>query len=186
MSDASATTYLLSAPRSEVEFLRVDGIPTVVRKLTDLPMSEMPTVFDSTFTALFPLLNELGLTPTGPAFALHHRMPDETATFELGVPVDRALDGEVTTGEGVAFSPARLPTGDIAAVSHLGAYEGLGESWGIFLERITDGGARPQLPFWEVYVTEPGPDVNPTTLRTDLYTVVSGTGGSREGQDGPP
>lgn len=177
MSDTSETTYLHSEPRPEVEFLRADEIPTVVRKVTDLPMTEMSTVFDSTFRALFPLLQKLGLTPAGPAFALHHRMPDDTATFEIGVPVDRALDGETTTGEGIAFTPARLPAGSIAAVSYLGPYEGLGDAWGEFMERITEGGARPQLPFWEVYMTEPGPDVDPATLRTDLYTVIEAADG---------
>ena len=32
----------------------------------------------------------------------------------------------------------------------------------------------PAFPFWEVYVTEPSPDMDPATLRTDLVTLVTG------------
>ena len=30
------------------------------------------------------------------------------------------------------------------------------------------------MPFWEVYTTEPTPDMDPATLRTDLFTVLEG------------
>ena len=30
-------------------------------------------------------------------------------------------------------------------------------------------GRAPGSPFWEVYVTEPSPDMDPATLRTDLF-----------------
>ncbi len=173
MTDAS---YLQSEPRSDVEIFDVPAVSTVVQKVTDQPLSVMAEVFDSTFTALFPLLESRGITPTGPGFSLHHRMPDETATFEVGIPVDRPLDGEVTADNGVVFSPSTLPAGHIATVSHLGPYDGLSDAWGAFLQRVSDGGSRPQLPFWEVYVSEPGPEADPATLRTDLYTVIAETG----------
>lgn len=31
----------------------------------------------------------------------------------------------------------------------------------------------PSLPLWEIYVTEPRPDMDPATLRTDLVTALS-------------
>ena len=34
---------------------------------------------------------------------------------------------------------------------------------------IADG-REPAFPFWEVYVTEPTPDADPASLRTDLFT----------------
>jgi hypothetical protein len=34
-----------------------------------------------------------GLTPSGPAFALYHRAPDETADFEVGMPLTEPRNG---------------------------------------------------------------------------------------------
>lgn len=34
-------------------------------------------------------------------------------------------------------------------------------------------GEHPSLPFWEIYVTEPRPHMDPATLRTDLVTALS-------------
>jgi effector-binding domain-containing protein len=41
------------------------------------------------------------------------------------------------------------------------------------MEALAAGGTPPGTPFWEVYVTEPSPDMNPATLRTDLFTVLA-------------
>ncbi|AGF71525.1 GyrI-like domain-containing protein [Corynebacterium halotolerans] len=172
MTDTPDPSYLHAEPRTAVEFLEITRVPTVVRKMTDHPMSDMAAVFDSTFTALFPLLEVEGIKPVGPAFSLHHRMPTETSTFEVGVPVDRLLAEAVTTDSGVVLESSSLPGGSIATVSHLGPYDDLGEAWDEFTGRVMDGGAAPQLPFWEVYVTEPGPGADPASMRTDLYTMV--------------
>lgn len=175
MADNPATpnsAYLHAELIDTTEVIEVPEVNTVVHKLTDHPMSEMPAVFDATFQVLFSELANRGITPTGPAFSLHYRLPTETATFEVGVPVDRALDNEFTAGAGVTLTPSTLPAGKVARVSRLGGYEGLGPAWGDFIESVTAAAETPDLPFWEVYITEPTPDTDPATLRTDLYTRI--------------
>lgn len=167
------SAYLHSSPVAPTEFLEVPEVHTVVAKFTDFPMSDMPSAFDATFQALFPELEGLGITPTGPAMSLHYRLPAETATFEVGIPVDQALDNEYVTAAGITLTPSTLPAGRVARISHLGAYDQLGEAWEHFMQSVTDSGQRPNLPFWEVYVTEPTPDTDPATLRTDLYTKIA-------------
>lgn len=164
------SAYLHTDPITDIEFLEVPEVHTVIANFTDHPMTDMASAFDATFRALFPALAAHGLTPAGPAFALHYRMPTDTATFEVGVPVNAALDNEFTTDAGVTLTPSTLPAGSVARVSHLGPYERLGESWGTFMQSIAASGTQPSLPFWEVYVTEPTPDTDPATLRTDLYS----------------
>ncbi|MGP6174320.1 GyrI-like domain-containing protein [Corynebacterium sp. A21] len=167
------STYLQAEATSQVEFFEAEEILTVVQKFDNLPLSEMGGAFDSTFGALFPFLAAQGITPTGPAFSLHHEMPRENATFEVGIPVNQPLREAIITESGATLESSTLPTGRIARVSSIGSYDNLGESWGAFMKAIGDAGEHPELPFWEVYVTEPAPETDPDTLRTDLYCPVS-------------
>lgn len=164
------TSYLNAGPWAEVTFLEAPEIPTVVNVAHDYPMAEMASLFDTTFSALFPAMGSHGLHPAGAPFSLHHRMPTDTCDLEVGIPVDRALDGPVTTPAGITLTPSVLPAGRIAVVSYLGAYDGLGPAWGDFMGAVVAAGEQPDLPFWEIYVTEPTPDTDPATLRTDLVT----------------
>lgn len=172
-AERKTESYLQTTPLTEVEFLQVSAMNTVVHRAQDHPMLEMATVFDETFTALFPELAARDITPVGPALSLHHRMPTDTATFEVGIPVEPPLENVLTAENGVSLEPSTLPAGTIARISYLGPYEGLGEAWTAFMQAIAAHGKQPELPFWEVYVTEPSPEIDPATMRTDLYTLIS-------------
>ncbi len=162
--------YLLHPePRPAMVVVQVPEVPTAVVSVVDYPLDEMSTLFDRGFSALFPALAAAGITPVGPAFSLHHRIPTATGDFEIGVPVDRVLPEPIDV-DGVRIEPSVLPGGDVATVSHVGAYDALGEAWGGLMASVIADGREPAFPFWEVYVTEPSPDADPATLRTDLYT----------------
>ncbi len=169
-----STPYFLSEAVSDPEFIQAEAFDTVVVKFTDFPMKDMPAAFDSTFGTVFPVLGEQGITAIGPAFALYHRMPTDTATFEVGIPVDQPLANPFTTDTGVVIEPSRLPAGDVARVSYFGPYNALPEGWGTFMYALSTAGKEPDLPFWELYVTEPSPDIDPATLRTDLVVRIKG------------
>lgn len=154
-------------PHTDVTYLSSPRVPTVVRLAKDVAPDGMPAIFDETFTALVPALAERGIEIAGPAFSLHHRMPGATMTFEVGMPVAAPLDGELEAG-GITFVPSQLPAAEVATISHLGGYDGLGGAWGDLMQRVASDGRQPGLPFWEVYVTEPSPDMDPSTVRTDL------------------
>ncbi len=166
------SSYLLAEPHLEMAVLDVPEIPTAVSTFTDLPMTDMARAFDATFTALFPPLEAEGIRPAGPAFSRHSRMPTDSVDMQVGIPVDRALPRSVTTDSGITVIPSTLPAGRIAIVSHLGPFDGLGDAWARFMQAVSDAGHTPALPFWEVYVTEPSPDMDPATLRTDLVTLL--------------
>lgn len=137
-------------------------------------MSDMATVFDSTFEAIGPMIGDGSIRPIGSGFALHHRQPTETATFEVGLPVDTPMATSQAADNGVVLEASTIPGGQIARVSHTGPYDDLPEAWGAFVQAITDAGKNILLPFWEVYVTEPMPDGDPSTLRTDLFALIRG------------
>lgn len=161
--------YFNSEPRFKPAIIDAGEFPTVVVAQTGLAMDDMPRFMDGAFPALSAVMDENHIEPTGPAFSLHFRMPDETADLEVGFPVDKELFDEVLIGEDLRVTSSTLPADRLAAVSHIGSYELLADAWGSFLQWVEENGYSPALPFWEFYVTEPTPDMDPATLRTDLY-----------------
>ncbi|MGP6174321.1 GyrI-like domain-containing protein [Corynebacterium sp. A21] len=165
--------YLSAEPAFQVEFFDAPKVPTIVQKFKDFPMAEMTAAFDSTLEALFPHLKAEGISRTGPVFALHHRIPGETANFEIGVPVDKPLKRNVKTDSGVTLKHSFLPGGRAARISVLGGYDGLSSAWDTFVKAVIREGKMADLPLWEVYVAVSSPDSKTGNLRTDLYTSIS-------------
>lgn len=173
MTDAQPAPYYTGPARTDVEFLEAPEIPTVVQKFTDYPLSAMSQAMDGAVSALFPAMEAQGLHPVGPVFTLYERMPGVNATFEVGVPVDRPLTTPVTTPSGASLHGSVLPGGPIATVSHVGSYGRLGEAWGVFLEKVESAHRKAGLPFWEIYLTEPTPEADPESMRTELVIVLA-------------
>lgn len=164
---------LTEQPLSSLEVFEAQQIPTLVLKVHGQPMDRMPEVFDAAFRAIFPAMAQHGLSPSGPAFALYHRAPDETADFEVGMPLAQAAPSTIEAVDGMRLEPSWLPGGRAARISHLGGYDQLSAAWAGFMGQVAAAGAAPEMPFWEVYVTEPRPGMDPSQLRTDLFTRVS-------------
>lgn len=166
-------------PLGEIALLRGRTVPTVVVRVNDVPMATISGLFDAVFGSAFPAAFAQGLQPAGPAFALYTRLtdgPDAMADVEIGFPLDgpllEQLDDDPVEVEGLRVVASALPAGVVAVTSHVGGFDGLGEAWGRFLGEIGAKGMTPGIPFWESYVTEPSPDMDPATLRTDLYCLV--------------
>lgn len=154
---------------------------TAVVRVEGFPTAHMPILFDGVFSRLFPALGQAGAQPVGPAFSLYTQVPGETADLEVGIPVDRVLEGDADLGEidvpdGASFAlvaqTSVLPGGRIATAAHLGGFDGLGDAWQTFLGALETQGLTVAMPFWEVYTTEPTPDMDPADLRTDLFIAL--------------
>jgi effector-binding domain-containing protein len=140
-------------------------ITAVIRGVVD--MTALAAFFDSTFTRLPAVVAGQGAAITGPAFALYHGAPGATADLEAGFPTAAAVE----TDDDVVAS--RLPGGRVARLVHEGSFDQLGSSWGRLQEWIAAEGLAPGDDLWEVYVTEPSPDMDPADLRTELnWTIV--------------
>lgn len=130
-------------------------------------MADIAGFYDRAFPAVAEALGRQGATPTGAAFGRYHGPPGEVADLEVGFPTDREVeaDGEVRAGT--------LPGGRVAWLVHRGGYDGLGASWERLRVWITEQGLTPGDDLWEVYVTEPTPDLDPVDLRTELHWSVT-------------
>lgn len=168
--------YDASEPFTASRVVEAPEIPTAVVKLDDVPMYEMSSLMDGTFSHLADALAEVGIHPIGPAVVLHHRMPVDTADLEVGFPVDSPLTETLTLPSDYEVVGSVLPGGRVAAISHMGAYGGLADTWGAFTEDIGRDGEQMTYPFWEMYVSVPSPDVDPAALRTDLFSLLEPRG----------
>ncbi len=148
------------------ELLTIEPVITAVVKGTISP-KEVRDFFDRSFSVLAEAIKSQGVSITGPAFGLYRGMPDETMDLEVGFPTDRPIepDGSAEAGE--------LPGGQVARLVHAGSYDRLSEAWQRLGAWIAEQGLTPGETYWEVYVTEPSPDMNPDDLRTELNWPVS-------------
>lgn len=132
-------------------------------------MSELPAFFDRSFSTLAEVISAQGVTITGPAFGLYHSHPSDTIDVEVGFPIDRAIE---PSGDAVAGT---LPGGRVARVVHAGSFDGLGDAWERLVAWTVGQGIQTvETPFWEVYLTEPSPDMDPADLRTELNLPLEG------------
>lgn len=148
------------------EIVEVPETTTAVVRGT-VAMSDLADFFDSSFGVLREVLTKQGVTPTGAAFALYHGMPDESVTLETGYPTDGVIepDGSAEAGS--------LSGGRVARLVHAGSFDGLADAWQRLGTWIGEQGLTPSEDFWEVYLTEPSPEMNPADLRTELNWPVS-------------
>ena len=148
-------------PEPEPAVVTLEPATTAVIRRA-VPMDRLPEFFDGSFGALAAAVIGQGAGIAGPAFALYHGMPTDTVDLEVGFPTQRAV---VSDGDVVASA---LPGGRVARAVHAGSFDGLGPAWGRLRSWIDEQGLRAGETFWEVYLTQPTPDMDPADLRTEL------------------
>jgi len=133
----------------------------------EVAMAEMRDFFDRSFTLLAEVVGTDGAAITGAAFALYHRPLTESADLTVGFPTDRP----VSPRDGVEVG--ELPGGRVARVVHAGGFDGLGAAWEGLVAWAEARGHTLGPDFWEVYLTEPSPDMDPADLRTQLNWTIA-------------
>ena len=169
----SEANFNQAEPFSELTVFEATPTPAAVVEAMQVPWAQLPALFDKTFSALIPALQEAEAEVAGPAYALYTRAPSDTVDLEIGVPITAGLTQALPLGEDLIAIPSQLPGGSLAAMTYHGGYEGLSEAWAAFTNEVVEAGHHPGLPFFEVYVTEPRPDMDPADLRTDLFLTLS-------------
>jgi effector-binding domain-containing protein len=147
--------------RIEPELGDVEATSTAVIRGV-VPVADLAGFFDRSFATLASVMSAQGAVVTGPAFALYHGQPGETADLEVGFPTAETVrpDGDV--------EPSSLPTGRVARLVHTGSYDDLEASWEQLHTWIVEQAHQPGPVLWEVYITEPSPEMDPADLRTEL------------------
>lgn len=148
------------------EIHRVEAVPTVVVRGT-VQMEDLPAFYDGAFGRIAEALGRQGVSPAGAAFGYYLSEPSETFELEAGFPTAAPVtaDGDVVASE--------LPAGEVARGTHAGGYDGLGGSWEALVAWALEQGRTPAGRMWEVYVTEPSPEADPATMRTELNLLLA-------------
>ena len=149
------------------ELVEVDPATTAVIPAV-VTFAGLRDFFDQAFRTLPPAIIGQGRAITGAAFCLYHGIPAETFDLEAGF----VVDGKITPSGDVR--PGSLPGGRVARLIHVGSYDGLGGSWERLHTWVAANGLTRGDSWWETYVTEPTPDTDPATLRTELNLQVLG------------
>ncbi len=129
-------------------------------------IDKLPELLGELFGEVYTHILQHGQQPVGMPFSMYHAMDGVNVDFESGMPVASPLEGagRVQAGE--------LPAGTVAAVTHMGPYEALGQTWVALMEWIESQGLQPAGPPWEVYVTDPGAEPDQSKWRTDIFFPV--------------
>ncbi|MGC4154285.1 MAG: GyrI-like domain-containing protein [Propionicimonas sp.] len=153
---------IINEPVPEPTLLTVAEEPTAVVRHTGVTVADLPALFD----AGYPALAASGAPLSGPAFALYLGDPMAVFDLEIGFPVATPLPAAIPGA--VTVEPGVLPSGPAFVLTHFGSYDTLGESWGRLAAEAAARGFVPSLSF-ELYVSDPTPQTDPATLRTDLF-----------------
>jgi effector-binding domain-containing protein len=153
---------------AEPELVTIDPATTaVVRDM--VRTAGLRDFFDASFQALGRTVGAQGVAVTGPAFGRYRgAVAGEALDIEVGFVTDRAVRSEGRVQAGT------LPGGRVARVVHAGAFDGLGASWEQLRSWIADQCLSAAEDRWEVYLTQPSPELDPQTLRTELNWPVAG------------
>lgn len=160
---------LIDASEGWAEPVVLDDIAptaTAVVRHEGVTLNDLSGLFDTAFPRVAAAAFAAGNPPIGPATALYEGDPATTFSIEIGFPVSTPF------GDADGVLGSALPGGRVAVLTHLGDYETLSSAWKQLMEFLDDRGLHPGPQYGEVYVTEPGPDVDPATLRTDIFVVL--------------
>lgn len=107
------------------------------------------------------------VTPAGPWFTHHLRVPKSTFDFEICIPTDRRI---IPAGR---VKPGQLPATTVAQTIYRGPYEGLAAAWGELESWIVANGYVSGSNLWERYVAGPESGSDPSLWQTELNRPVT-------------
>lgn len=135
-------------------------IATVTEFSEAATLADLPSIFDSGYA----LLATAG--PIGPGYAIYAGDPRGVFDLEIGFPVAAgSIDPDPESGG--AFTANTFPAGSALALTHLGAYDTLGDSWARLMQHFVEKGLGAPRLTAEIYVGDPSV-TTAADLRTDL------------------
>lgn len=141
-----------SVPRQET---------AVIRLRCDV--KDISTVMGDAFSKVFEAVTRSGGVPAGPVFSRYFEFSDEVVDFEAGIAVESPFRGD----DGVKAS--EIGGCEAAVAMHVGPYDTLAETYERLQAWIAEHGHQPASVMWEVYLTDPQQEPDPSKWRTEVY-----------------
>ena len=126
----------------------------------EVARDDLPAFLDKALPEAAAYLQKFGVGPDGPAFARYTDAADGRWEVEAGYPATTPVGGQGNV------EPSELPACTAAVVTHVGPYDGLAAAHQALEGWLEEHGHTPEGGPWEVYVTDPHEDPDPSTWRT--------------------
>ncbi len=130
--------------------------------LATLPVAELPTWLGKAFSTVAEFLATLGSHPSGPPFARYHPLGSERFEVAAGFPVPTSIEG---AGDVQALV---LPGGPAASTVHVGPYDAMMPGYQAVAAWVAEHGGDVVGDPWEVYLSDPAAQPDPSTWRTEI------------------
>lgn len=126
------------------------------------PQDGLGPAFESALPRVWAALERAGTKPSGPPFARYLTGDPAAFDVEAGFIVAEPFAGVDDV------HAVELPAGESAVSVYTGPYQGLPAAWDALFAWMESQGRHMRSPGWESYVSDPGPDVDPATLVTEI------------------
>ena len=140
-----------------------------VDRSADLAAAGIAAAMESGFGEVIGFFGEKKITPASMPIAVYAEMPGpgRKMAFRAGFFVD-AAEASLASGTIIAGT---IPAGEAIRTVHSGSYASLNQTHSALWAAISEAGATPAMPIWEVYIDDP------TTLpedkvRTEVWRAV--------------
>lgn len=162
------TDLFVAGPWPTPTLLEAAGHHLAAVHHASVALADLPGAFDSSFPAIATAVASVGAHITGPAVALYVGSPSGPFELTVSFPVADPFPGPVEA-LGATVEAAKFPTGPVMVLTHVGGYDSLPASWDHLMSTLAAEGRTPGPRWGEIYVSEPAPDTDPATLRTDIW-----------------
>lgn len=128
--------------------------------------SEISQTLGSLYGQLMAFSGKNKITVTGAPFAIYHKYSVEEVELEAGLPVDKAAksSGNIIAGN--------INAGKVLTTKHFGKYEDSEFAHAAIDEFVKTNNKTITGSPWEVYVTDPGVEKDPSKWLTEIYYPV--------------
>lgn len=108
-----------------------------------------------------------GIELTGPPFCRYYSHDPTAVDFEAGMPIVGAAE------HSDELCVCTVGGGKAATTLHVGPYDDLGDSYAALIGWMKEQGLSSSGPMWEVYLTDPTLEPDPTKWQTRIYIPVA-------------
>ena len=152
---------------SVFELVELVPRPAAVVRAT-MAVSELPSFFGRALGAVAAAAAGQGLELLGEPFAFYPGAPTDVVEVAAGFPVSSAVE----PADDVV--PLELPGGRAATTIHVGPYDSMDKTYAAMHTWMAGRGLTPADHMWEVYLSDPSTEPDPSTWRTQIVWPVNG------------
>lgn len=151
---------------SPFELVELDRRPAAVVR-SAVARTELPDFFDRALGAVMSETAAQRVQVVGEPFGFYPRPPGDLVEVAAGLPVASTF---VPEGDVV---PMDLPGGRAVTTIHVGPYDAMEQTYAALRDWMAAEGLQPAESMWEVYLTDPGQNPDPSTRQTRIVWPIA-------------